>query len=511
MVLFALAFAALTTAARADDPVGAIADLAGSATATDAAGVTRDLAAGAPVRLGDKIATKDGARLTIRFADGSTVGQGESAELVITKYVYDPDAKANNAAAFRVMRGVFRFITDQITKLNPEQFEVESNYGTIGIRGCDLGFDIGQDRDDVFVIGLAGPENILIRLREDEAGKRPGAPAEVLVREAGIAVGLSPRDGLTQWRFDPDDLRRLIDLTVPRVRPPEEAADEPEGTPPPDVVVQNEPDVPADQIDSIVVDTAFDQQQEGDVPPLETEEGEPVTEPTDGEAPPQDSPDFNPPPPDDGGGPQPTPNANPVYTRSGSPFRAASGSGQDWSWGIWGQKFVKTDADGNETDLTKYIIRTAGRTLDPAVYDAIAAGNIRYTLNGVGPAGAFITQGLESSVVAGDASFSIDVGGVAQPTWQGSFNMDNTAGDSLAFDLNGTIEAGGAVQSPTPSSYTLNAFGQTWGTPVESQVEGSLVGTGTMPDPISGILVRFNFGHGAGGPEVIGAGGADLH
>jgi hypothetical protein len=93
------------------------------------------------------------------------------------------------------------------------------------------------------------------------------------------------------------------------------------------------------------------------------------------------------------------------------------------------------------------------------------------------------------------------------PNWDGTVSLANVLGDSLDFTADGDI-TGGHLNMATLSAYTLDVFGKTYGTPGRANVEGRLVGPGTGLTPITGGVLQFDFNHGAGNPEVTGAGGA---
>jgi hypothetical protein len=520
-VLVAVLFGSMATLSSAADQVGAVEELSGTASATDQAGATRRLGKGSAVHLGDRIATDADSKLLIRFVDDSTVGQGENAVLVINEYVFSPQSKAENNAAFRLVRGVFRFVTDKITKLNPEGYQVEGNYGTIGIRGCELGFDMNDERDDVLVISLGEREAVLIELQDRFRAGRDAF--STLVRDAGIAVTLSPTEGLVERRFDPSELNRLIQATQPTpgltAGDDDVLTDDDAGEPPqvrPRSQDQQPPQQPPPQkVDEIVTETPIDQTQEPPSPPQDGagDGNSPEDQNIDGAFvhPDGSGGNITPPPSQEpssqDGGNEPN---RPTLEPAGPAFRADEGSGAGWAWGIWAKPFTSVDAAGNETRVYKYQLTTTSQNLDPAAYDAIFNQNVRYGLTGSGPAGAFITWGQQSLVLDGEGVFNVQVGGGAPGVWSGDFALGMQSPNQLQFTLSGDIGPGGAVQAGPPANYTLNAFGLSWGTPASTEVGGNLVGPGTAANPISGILIRYSFDHGAGGPLVVGAAGADL-
>jgi hypothetical protein len=544
--LLAVATAMFVAAqAFASERVASVEQLSGTASATaSGTGEARALAVGSDVFMHDRIATGPESKLLLRFIDNSTVGQGEHAELVINTYVFNPDRKEANGAGFKLLKGAFRFVTDQITKLNPEAYEVEANFGTIGIRGCDLAFQISEQRDDVFIVGLTGSEEILIELNEEHRAGRDAA--SLLVTEAGVLVGISPLEGLTRRTFEPSELDTFIDLVPPKLgedeaeqpeAEQEEAAGEApaeetdtgddvaswtggemnegadEGVGAPGEMPQAETFDASETIDDAVADVPLAPQDEEGVEEAAAERGFG----TDGEGGDADlanvdedtTQDGTGTPPDDGGN-QPSPGD--YVTTVGDQYVVDSASGADWSWGIWGQDTTTTSPDGKDFVRSKYGVDMNGDYITAEEQLAIATGTTLYNLAGSGPAAAVVTYRNDAIMMQGNALFHVRIGQTVDPVWDGTFSLDGT-GASLDFSAQGHVNMDGSVSSEHISAYTLNAFGFTLNpspNPEDSVVRGSLVGPGTGTDPISGIVVEFLFNH-PNAPSVIGAAGADLN
>ncbi|MFH0909700.1 MAG: FecR family protein [bacterium] len=523
------------------EPIGKVESLTGSATALSSGGGNRTLVITAPVFLNDKITTAADAKLTLRFIDNTTVGQGENAEMVIDTYVFNPADRGANSAAFRLLKGAFRFLTDQITKLNPEQFEVQATYGTIGIRGCDLGFDVSQARDDVFVVGLTGNESILFNLNDDPGG---GRPTSLLVREAGIAVTMSPLEGFAQRRFEPSELDNLINLTSTQVEEVDSGADSGGGTSadmesfdvgaPSDGNVEHTfsdagmagagPALAADQVATVVADLratdtrdeATDTRDEGG-----TVDGSPADSGDVGE----DSaslPDDNPTDTglDDNSGDggtvdsDSTTDNNFPITIPGNRTAVASGRGLDWSWDVWARDFTTYFEDGSTLMSTKYSIDSGGDFITADEQLAIATGPNLYHLAGNGDAASIVSYRNEAMLLRGSMSLYVTIGQGVPPTWQSYVNCgNNTAGDYLNFSASGDVGMDGSLETQSINNYQLSAYGFQLGIPPgkpDDMVHGHLVGPGTGPNPITGGLLKWTVDH-PNAPSVNGIGGADLH
>ena len=152
-----------------------------------------------PVFLGDKVTSQIGSSLQVLLRDNSTFTVGPQCDMVIDKFVYDPD-KNNNTLSAKVKKGMFRFTSGKVSKTNPKQVNVTTPTATMGIRGT-------------MVEVLVGPEAFLCAKKEgllsndvfmDHAGatlvilRGPGSnttslnrQGEVIIESAGHEVTLT--------------------------------------------------------------------------------------------------------------------------------------------------------------------------------------------------------------------------------------------------------------------------------------------------------------------------------
>ncbi|MEZ5907435.1 MAG: FecR family protein [Hyphomicrobiaceae bacterium] len=96
-----------------------------------------------PARVGmtlspkDRIQTGDKARALLVFVDGSELTIGESAEIVIDEYLYNP--KAQRGRSFlAVLKGAFRFTTGKLGGLADRKIEVRTRAANLAVRGTDF-------------------------------------------------------------------------------------------------------------------------------------------------------------------------------------------------------------------------------------------------------------------------------------------------------------------------------------------------------------------------------------
>jgi len=210
-----------TASAAVVDPAGRVVALEGTASAVNQEGTRRALAIQSPVFPLDTISTAEASKLQIMFSDDSLVSQGEKSELTIDEYVYDPNKKSRNRAKLGITKGLFRVVTDKITKLNPKRFKVKTRMATIGIRGCDVGFKILPDEEDIYVIGLHGTEQVTVastllpsgsgRWSIFRFGRQKGSGgAEILIDESRKMVLLRKGKTMQVLALPPDLLARFL-------------------------------------------------------------------------------------------------------------------------------------------------------------------------------------------------------------------------------------------------------------------------------------------------------------
>lgn len=102
---------------------------------------TRTLFLGKNVVFNERIKTSRGGLVQLLFLDGSAFTVGENSELVIDKYIYDPNKKTGKIAV-NVVKGVFRFVGGRLSKAKGG-VTIKTSTATIGIRGGVMTGDVG--------------------------------------------------------------------------------------------------------------------------------------------------------------------------------------------------------------------------------------------------------------------------------------------------------------------------------------------------------------------------------
>jgi len=510
----------------ANTPIGSISEMIGQGEAVSINGKSRTLSIGSPVYLNDTIKTTINNKIEILFIDGSTVSQGENGTLLIDAYMYNPKSRPENTARFKFIKGVFRVITDQITKLNPDRFTVETNSGNIGIRGCDLGFLVGEKTEAVYVFALHHADSVVVEQTANAGAlKRKGKTTSTVIRKGDTAVYLSLDDGLGSYPITQEEAAMFESLTVvnqtkaskkaakkakakstEKEEKKKAAADKKKSTKSDAKLL----DATEPQITTPIGNADFLKDSLQATPRVDENISADETEP-EAAAPvintPRNTPrDLTPSPVKE----EPKIDVEPgeTFPQVGSRKFSNKGGGKDWSWGVWSTETVDL-VDGNEESSFFLETKVSGDKLTGSKFQDIANGSTLYDLTGSGDAAAAVTQDGKSRLLEGSSAIDVRVGKSINPSWGGDFSLQSKDGDSLSFNVNnGTINSNGKLGG-NMSNYSLNAFGESKGSPSSKSISGNLVGPGTGSKPITGAIGTFDANH-SDGTTVDGVFGSDL-
>jgi hypothetical protein len=122
------ALAAFPLAAKAE-VIGAATAVQADATQTPDGATQRPLAAGDPINLLDLLQTSASGLAVVMFNDESTLSVGPDSSVLIDEFVYD----GSGGSLSMELGGVARYIGGRISK--EEDVEIETQHGTVGIRG----------------------------------------------------------------------------------------------------------------------------------------------------------------------------------------------------------------------------------------------------------------------------------------------------------------------------------------------------------------------------------------
>lgn len=124
-----------------ESPVGTIEELSGEARIIRADGTVETVQIGTPVYQGDVIETSGDGAVNIVFIDETSFAISENARMAIDEYVFDP-ATESGKQNFSVLRGVFVFTSGLIGRDDPDDVEIDTPVGSIGIRGTIIAGNI---------------------------------------------------------------------------------------------------------------------------------------------------------------------------------------------------------------------------------------------------------------------------------------------------------------------------------------------------------------------------------
>ncbi|MCB9982284.1 MAG: FecR domain-containing protein [Rhodospirillales bacterium] len=148
-----------------ESPVGSVDEITGEATVTHLDGSVEPITMGTEIYQGDVIETGTGGAVNIAFIDETSFAVSEEARLAIDEYVYDP-ATESGTQDFSVLKGVFVFTSGLIGRDDPDDVNIDTPSGSIGIRGTIIAGDVNAGEITVVegaivVRDLAGNEMTL--------------------------------------------------------------------------------------------------------------------------------------------------------------------------------------------------------------------------------------------------------------------------------------------------------------------------------------------------------------
>ena len=178
-------------------PSGKIIAARGEVSAKTPTGETRPLQMESPVFLNDTIRTGKRGRAQILFLDNTIISLGESSELVIPEYQWNPEKK-EGAMTAKINEGVFRVMGGAITKATPEKFKTQALSATIGIRGSMFS---GKVEGESLSVLFEGGKGIVVT----------NASESVVISRAGFgtliqSIGEPP---IAPMRFSTSQIRAL--------------------------------------------------------------------------------------------------------------------------------------------------------------------------------------------------------------------------------------------------------------------------------------------------------------
>jgi len=152
----------------ANTPVGAVLIVKGVVTASVSNSGLRTLSKGSEVFLGETISTASDSFVVVKMNDSSKVSLRPLSEVVLEKY---SEESGKEEALFDLLKGGLRAISGEIGEKRPEQYRVETNIATVGIRGTDFIVRLCENDCSAEELGLG-------QLPQQQAGPSAGNPTK---------------------------------------------------------------------------------------------------------------------------------------------------------------------------------------------------------------------------------------------------------------------------------------------------------------------------------------------
>ncbi|TNE28848.1 MAG: hypothetical protein EP349_07390, partial [Alphaproteobacteria bacterium] len=115
-------------------PAGQVADTVGDVFITRADGTKLAAEKGMMIFQGDVVEADIDSAVNIIFADNSSFAVSEGARLSVDQYIYDAEQKSGSSF-FSMLKGAFIYTSGMIGKNDPENVNIDTPVGSIGIRG----------------------------------------------------------------------------------------------------------------------------------------------------------------------------------------------------------------------------------------------------------------------------------------------------------------------------------------------------------------------------------------
>jgi hypothetical protein len=143
-----LALGAITRPLAAQEAVAEVVRVRGQVNKTSGTERT-PLAAGSPLAVGDTVVTADGAKVDLRFVDGSLLTVGPSSQVRISHYA-PATGNGQGEALMSLLSGIVKLIVNDGSHWS--RFAVESETAVASVRGTEWLVDAGPGTTAVFVL-----------------------------------------------------------------------------------------------------------------------------------------------------------------------------------------------------------------------------------------------------------------------------------------------------------------------------------------------------------------------
>jgi len=118
----------------ARESVAVVTGASGDTVLLRAGSLTSPVRSGTQLTAGDRLFTRDGGRIALRFSDGAVMALHPNTEFRIDDYQYDT---ADQRSFLSLMRGALRTVTSAIGRRQRDDYRLNTPSATIGIRGTE--------------------------------------------------------------------------------------------------------------------------------------------------------------------------------------------------------------------------------------------------------------------------------------------------------------------------------------------------------------------------------------
>ena len=125
------------------EPIGKVENLEGEVWAIRVDGTRVQLQAGDQVFQGDILESGNDGSIGVLLADDTTFSMGAEGRMVLDEMIYDPGTQ-EGSISISALQGVFTFVSGQVAKTDPDAMTLDTPVATIGIRGTQVGLDLGD-------------------------------------------------------------------------------------------------------------------------------------------------------------------------------------------------------------------------------------------------------------------------------------------------------------------------------------------------------------------------------
>ncbi len=119
----------------ARESVAVVTSASGDTVLLRAGSLTSPVRSGTQLSAGDRLFTRIGGRIALRFSDGAVMALHPNTEFRIDDYQYDT---ADQRSLLSLMRGALRTVTGAIGRRHRDDYRLNTPSATIGIRGTEF-------------------------------------------------------------------------------------------------------------------------------------------------------------------------------------------------------------------------------------------------------------------------------------------------------------------------------------------------------------------------------------